>query len=61
VTVEPEIVAGPETMEYVKAPVELELALTLNGVTPYTWFEMENEIVGDPADTVKVAFLVAAA
>jgi hypothetical protein len=34
VTVEPEMVAGPETTEYVKAPDEFELAETVNGATP---------------------------
>ena len=34
VTVEPEIVAGPETTVYVKAPVEFEVALTAKGAAP---------------------------
>jgi hypothetical protein len=34
VTVEPEIVAGPETTEKVIAPDELEVADTVNGATP---------------------------
>jgi hypothetical protein len=35
VTVEPEIVAGPETTEYVIAPLEFEAAETVNGASPY--------------------------
>jgi hypothetical protein len=34
VTVEPEMVAGPETTEYVIAPDEFEVAETANGATP---------------------------
>jgi hypothetical protein len=34
VTVEPEIVAGPEVTLYVMAPLEAELALTVKGATP---------------------------
>jgi hypothetical protein len=35
VTIEPEIVAGPETTEYVIAPAEFEVAVTANGEAPY--------------------------
>jgi hypothetical protein len=49
VIVEPEIVAGPDTIEYVNAPVEFELALTVNGVAPALWFAIANEIVGATA------------
>jgi hypothetical protein len=34
VIVDPAIDAGPEGMEYVIAPVDAELALTVNGATP---------------------------
>jgi hypothetical protein len=34
VIVDPEIVAGPDTIEYVKVPVEFDEALTVNGATP---------------------------
>ena len=34
VTVEPEMVAGPETTEYVTAPVEFDVAVTMNGASP---------------------------
>jgi hypothetical protein len=34
VTVLPEIVAGPLVTEYVTAPVEAEVALTVNGASP---------------------------
>jgi hypothetical protein len=61
VTVEPEIVAGPETTEYVNAPVELEVALTANGASPKVWFGTTNTIAGVAAATVKVAFLESAA
>src|SRR6202041_2860054 len=61
VTVAPEIVAGPETTEYVNAPVEFEVALTVNGASPKVWFGTVNAITGLPAATVKLAFLEAAA
>jgi hypothetical protein len=35
VTVDPVMVAGPLTTLYVNAPVELELAETVNGALPY--------------------------
>jgi hypothetical protein len=37
VTDAPLIVAGPLVTEYVTAPVEAELALTVNAVSPKVW------------------------
>lgn len=58
VTVDPEIVAGPEMTEYVTAPLELEVADTVNAASPYVWFGTVKLIVGVPLATVKVAVCV---
>jgi hypothetical protein len=59
VTVEPEIVAGPEITEYVNPPGEFEVALTVNGASPKLWLGTVNVIVGVdvPATTVKLTLL----
>ena len=46
VTVEPEIVAGPETTEYAIAPGEFDVAATVNGASPYVWFGTVKVMVG---------------
>jgi hypothetical protein len=51
----PDIVAGPLTTEYVIAPVELELALTVNGASPKVWFGTAKTITGAAVATVNVA------
>jgi hypothetical protein len=58
VTVEPEIVAGPEITEYVIAPLEFEAAATVNAASPYVWFGTVKVIVGVWPATVKVAACV---
>jgi hypothetical protein len=63
VTVEPEIVAGPEVTLYVIAPLDAELALTVKGAAPYVLAEIAvNVSVGvslrftvPDADTVVLA------
>jgi hypothetical protein len=62
VTVEPEIVAGPLVTEYVTAPLDAELAFTVNGATPYVCVTIgTNASVVDAATTVKLVVAVAAA
>jgi hypothetical protein len=46
VTVEPAMVAGPEATVYVKAPGELEVALTVKGASPQVWLATMKLIVG---------------
>lgn len=58
VTVAPEMVAGPETTEYVMAPNEFEAAEIVNGASPYAWLGTVKEIVGAAAATENVAFWV---
>jgi hypothetical protein len=62
VTVEPEIVAGPLATEYVTAPLEADVALTVNGATPYVCVAIGvNARVVPAATTVKLVVAVAAA
>ena len=55
VTVEPEMVAGPDTTEYEITPDEVEVADTVNGASPYVWFGAKKLIVGAARDTVTEA------
>jgi hypothetical protein len=58
----PLIVAGPLTTEYVIAPLEAELAETLNGGLPYVLVGTDaNVSVGVSAFTVKLVVTVVAA
>jgi hypothetical protein len=62
VTVEPEIVAGPLITEYVTDPLEAEVALTVNGATPYVCVAIgANASVVDAVTTEKFVVAVAAA
>jgi hypothetical protein len=45
----------------VKAPVEFEVAPTVNGASPKVWLGTVNAITGLPAATVKLTLLEAAA
>ena len=60
VTVEPERVADPLTTEYVIAPVEFDVAATVNGALPYVWLGTVNVMDGACPATVKVAVCVPA-
>jgi len=42
-------VAFPLATEYVNAPVEFEVAATVNGASPYVWFGMLKLIAGVPS------------
>jgi hypothetical protein len=45
----------------VKEPVELDVALTVNGASPEVWLGTVKVTVGITAPTVKLVFAVAAA
>jgi hypothetical protein len=61
VTVEPEIVAGPLTTEYVTAPLEADVALTPNGAAPAVCVAIGAKTrVGTSGTTGKLVVAVAA-
>jgi hypothetical protein len=54
------MVAGPLVTEYVTAPVEAELALTVNGASPKVWVGIAvNVSVGTAMPTEKLVLAVA--
>src|ERR1019366_660694 len=54
------MVAGPLVTEYVTAPVEAEVALTVNGASLKAWFGIAAKVnVGTPMLTVKLVDEVA--
>ena len=60
VTVLPTMVAGPLVTEYVTAPLEAEVALTVNGGSLKAWFGIAVKTsVGVPTLTVKLVEAVA--
>jgi hypothetical protein len=62
VTVLPEIVAGPLVTEYVTAPLEASVALTVNGAAPHVFDEIAVKArAGVSAATVKLVLAVATA
>ena len=56
----PTMVAGPLVTEYVTAPVDADVALTVNGVSPLVWVGMAVKVnVGVAGLTVKLVEAVA--